>query len=59
VVNAAEGQELRVDLSLSTLFARDARDEPLAPPVPREPAPGSPTLSRPAAPRPAGPGGGL
>jgi type IV pilus assembly protein PilO len=60
VVNAPEGQELRVDLSLSTLFSRDARDAPLAPPVPQGPAPGSPTLSRPAAPPPAaGPGGGL
>jgi len=59
VVNAAEGQELRVDLSLSTLFSRDARDEPLAPPVPQAPAPGSPTLSRPSPPPATGPGGGL
>jgi Tfp pilus assembly protein PilO len=60
VVNAAEGQELRVDLALSTLFARDARDEPLAPPAPQTPAPGSPTLSRPSPPPPAaGPGGDL
>jgi type IV pilus assembly protein PilO len=59
VVNAAEGQELRVDLSLSTLFSRDARDEPLAPPAPQAPAPGSPTLSRPSPPPAAGPGGNL
>jgi Tfp pilus assembly protein PilO len=30
VVNEAEGPELKIDLSLSTLFARDAQDEPAA-----------------------------
>jgi len=62
VVNAAEGNELRIDLTLSTLFSRDPQDAPLAPAEPAAPAPGSPTLSRPAAPAPgpgARPGGGL
>jgi type IV pilus assembly protein PilO len=31
VVNSAEGQELRIDLSLSTLFANDAEGAPPAP----------------------------
>jgi Tfp pilus assembly protein PilO len=31
VVNSAEGPELRIDLTLSTLFARDAQDEPAMP----------------------------
>jgi Tfp pilus assembly protein PilO len=30
VVNNTDGRELRIDLSLSTLFARDAQDEPPA-----------------------------
>jgi Tfp pilus assembly protein PilO len=31
VVNNPDGQELRIDLTLSTLFARDAQDEPAMP----------------------------
>jgi Tfp pilus assembly protein PilO len=31
VANNVEGPELRIDLTLSTLFARDAQDEPAAP----------------------------
>jgi Tfp pilus assembly protein PilO len=31
VVNNTEGQELRIDLTISTLFARDAQDEPALP----------------------------
>jgi Tfp pilus assembly protein PilO len=33
LANNADGPELRIDLSLSTLFARDARDEPPATPA--------------------------
>lgn len=38
VAHNAEGQELRIDLTLSTLFARDAQDEPPAAATPAAPA---------------------
>jgi Tfp pilus assembly protein PilO len=38
VANDAEGPELRIDLTLSTLFARDAQDEPAPPPAGERPA---------------------
>jgi Tfp pilus assembly protein PilO len=38
VANDAEGPELRIDLTLSTLFARDAQDEPVTPPAGERPA---------------------
>jgi hypothetical protein len=57
VANATEGQELRIDLALSTLFARDPQNGPAsvasAPPPAAAPAPAP---RRPAA---AGPGGDL
>jgi Tfp pilus assembly protein PilO len=31
VVNNTQGKELRIDLTISTLFARDAQDEPMMP----------------------------
>lgn len=40
VVNSAEGQELRIDLTLSTLFANDADTAPASRPAPAGPAPG-------------------
>ncbi len=38
VANDSEGPELRIDLTLSTLFARDAQDEPVTPPAAERPA---------------------
>ena len=38
MANSTEGPELRIDLTLSTLFARDAQDEP-APTARRRPPP--------------------
>jgi Tfp pilus assembly protein PilO len=49
VTNNAEGPELRIDLTLSTLFARDAQDEPL--PAPEMPAPTTSAPTAPGAPK--------
>jgi Tfp pilus assembly protein PilO len=42
VVNSAEGKELRIDLTLSTLFARDAETEPVPTPAARAASAASP-----------------
>lgn len=47
VAHNAEGQELRIDLTLSTLFARDAQDEPPAAATPAAPAAGRRTAASP------------
>jgi Tfp pilus assembly protein PilO len=50
VAHNAEGQELRIDLTLSTLFARDAQDEPPAAATPAAPATARRTATPPGGP---------